>query len=71
MTRRTNDPVEKAVLRFIILPIILIFGIYIVGTFVEALFGIPAAATRIFLGVGGVGFLVYYYRDWIKRIMMR
>lgn len=71
MSRRYNDPVAKAVQRFIILPIILIFGIYLVGTFAEAFFGISAAATRIFLGVGGVGFLVYYYRDWIKRIMMR
>jgi len=71
MVRHTNDPVARAVQRFVILPIVLIVGIYIVGSFVEALFGISAAATRIFLGIGGIGFLVYYYRDWIKRIMMR
>ena len=69
MSRQSKDPVVKAVERFIILPIILIFGIYLVGTFVEAFFGISAAATRIFVGIGGVGFLVYYYRDWIKRLM--
>ena len=71
MTRRTNDPIARAVQRFVILPVVLILGIYIVGAFVEALFDVSVAATRIFLGVGGVGFLVYYYRHWIKRIMMR
>lgn len=71
MARRSGDPVEKAIQRFIVLPIILIFGIYLTGTFAEAFFGISAIATRIFFGIGGVGFLVYYYRDWIKRIMMR
>ena len=71
MSRTSNTLINRAIRRFIILPLILIFGIYIVGTLVEAFFGIPAAATSIFLGVGGVAFLIYYYRDWIKRIMMR
>jgi hypothetical protein len=71
LSRNINDPVGKAIQRFIVLPIILVFGIYLVGAFVEAFFKIPAAAVYIFSGVGGVAFLVYYYREWIKKIMMR
>jgi len=71
MSRQSYDPVAKAVQQFVVLPIILLLGIYLTGSFVEALFGISAAATRIFVGIGGIGFLVYYYRDWIVKILMR
>lgn len=64
MSRR-KDPVYI----FIVLPFILLIGVYFIGSVAEELFGIPAVGTRIFLGIGGVGFLVYYYRHWIKRLM--
>ena len=65
MARRNNDPIQ----RFIAIPIVIVIGIFVVGAIVEELFGIPAAPARIFAGVGGIGFLVYYYRNGLKQIM--
>lgn len=73
--RRAIDTVEKEqqqiVFRFIVAPVIILLGVYVAGTFVESLFGVPKAATYIFAGVGGVGFVVVYFRNEIRRFMNR
>lgn len=71
MSRTPNTLENRAIRRFLVLPFILLVSIYVISAVVEQLFGIPAAATYIFAGIGGIGWLAYYYRHWIKRIMMR
>lgn len=48
--------------KLLIIPIVAIFSIYIVGQFIEALFGIPEAAKILFWAVGGIGFFALYFK---------
>jgi len=59
---------DKTVRDFIFIPIVVLLGIYLAGVFVEELFGFPDAIKYLFLGVGGIGFLIYYFRKKIREL---
>ena len=54
---------ESVIMKFIIVPICAVFGIYIVGELIQGLFGIPEAAKILFWAVGGIGFFALYFRS--------
>ncbi|MDO8531355.1 MAG: hypothetical protein Q7T26_04175 [Dehalococcoidia bacterium] len=57
---------ENLVLHFMAIPTIVLISIYVAGTLVESLFGLPGAIKYIFLGIGGTGFVVVYFNREIK-----
>lgn len=59
---------NKLVGDFIVVPIVVLLGIYIAGVFVTELFNLPNAMQYLFHGVGGIGFLVLYFRKKIGEL---
>ena len=57
---------NKTVRDFIVTPIVALIGIYVAGVFVKELFNLPNAIQYLFHGVGGIGFLIYYFRKKTK-----
>jgi len=57
---------NKTVRDLIFIPVVAILGIYIVGVFIEELFGVPSAVKYLFWAVGGIGFFAVYFRSKIK-----
>ena len=52
--------------KFILVPIFAAIGIYIVGTLIEDLFGIPEAGKILFWAVGGIGFFALYFKTLLS-----
>lgn len=67
LPRNTQDPVQNAIVKFIVVPFIFIIGIIIVGALIEDSFDIPNAAIRIFQIAGGVSFIGYYYYRQLRK----
>ena len=59
---------DKTVRDFIVTPIVALIGIYVAGVFVKELFNLPNAIQYLFHGVGGIGFLIYYFRKKIGEL---
>jgi len=59
---------DKIVRDFIVIPIVVLIGIYVAGVFVKELFNLPNAIQYLFHGVGGIGFLVLYFRERIRKL---
>ena len=59
---------DKTVRDFIVTPIVALIGIYVAGVFVKELFNLPDAIQYLFHGVGGIGFLIYYFRKKIGEL---
>ncbi len=59
---------NKSVRDFIFIPIVVLLGIYIAGVFVKELFNLPNAVQYLFHGIGGIGFLVIYFRKKISEL---
>ncbi len=51
---------RESVFKYIVLPFIAVIGIYIVGSTVYQLFGVPAII--LFGAVGGVAFVTKFYQ---------
>lgn len=51
---------EEAVLKYLIVPLVAVIGVYVVGTTIYQLFGVPAIV--LFGAVGGVAFFAKFYR---------
>ena len=65
---KQEDKFQKLVLDSIVVPCVVLIGIFLAGVFVEELIGFPDATKYIFFGVGGIGFLVYYFRKKIGEL---
>lgn len=63
-----EDKFQKLVFDFVVVPAIVLLGIFLAGVFVESLFNFPGATKYLFLGIGGIGFLVYYFRKKIAQL---
>lgn len=50
---------------------ILIVSFIVIGVLIQDAFGIPDAATKIFLGIGGIGIIVLIYRNFISKTILR
>ncbi len=67
----SNDDVQKAIIRLIVIPIIALFGIYLAGVFIEALFEVPDAVKKLFWAIGGIAFFAWYFREELKKLIGR
>ena len=63
-----EDKFQKLVFDFFVKPAIVLLGIFLAGVFVETLFNSPDATKYLFLGIGGIGFLIYYFRKKIDQL---
>jgi len=52
---------DKNVRDWIFIPIVAVFGIYIVGVLIEDLFEVPNAVKYLFWAIGGIGFFATYF----------
>ena len=52
---------DKDVRDWIFIPIVAVFGIYIVGVLIEDLFKVPNAVKYLFWAIGGIGFFASYF----------
>ena len=50
---------EKAILKYIIIPLVAVIGVYVVGSTLYQLFGVPVFI--LFGAVGGVTFFAKFY----------
>lgn len=66
MPRKSKvDWVEIAV----VVPVVILIGMYVVGTMLDGFLGTKNSFALIFAGVGGVGVIIYYYKVvWAKAI---
>jgi len=59
---------EKDIYRFIVKPMIILLGIYIVSVLVDSMLGLNNETFKlVFTGIGGVPFLIYYYKKEIEK----
>ena len=52
---------EEAVLKYIVVPFLAVIGVYVVGTTIFQLFGVPAMV--LFTAVGGIAFFAKFYKN--------
>jgi len=63
MSRRQKERENKAIWDFIVLPMIVLLGLYIVASLVDSMLQLNNQTFRaLFTAVGGIPTLVYYYR---------
>ena len=61
--REYEDTVREDIYRFIVRPMIVLIGIYIVSMLLEMFLDIDYEYFKIiFTGIGGIPYLIYYYR---------
>ncbi len=53
--------VEEAVLKYVVVPLVAVIGVYVVGSTIYQLFGVPAIV--LFGAVGGVAFFAKFFKD--------
>jgi len=51
---------QEAVLKYVVIPLVVVIGIYVVGSTIYQLFGIPAIV--LFGAVGSVPFIAKFYK---------
>ena len=71
MSPKFEEEYQKAALRFILIPIFALFGIYFSGELIQAFFEVPDAAKKLFWAIGGIAFFAWYFRVQIKGFMGR
>lgn len=64
MTRQSDNDIY----RFIVKPMIILLGIYIASVLVDSMLGLNNQTFQlVFTGVGGVPFLIYYFKKEIEK----
>lgn len=58
-----EDRVDKAIKDFIVIPIIVLIGLYVTATIIDSMLQLNNQTFKIiFTGVGGIGFFIYYFK---------
>lgn len=68
---RVQNDTERAIFRFIKLPVIILIGILVVGIIIEGELGIKNAVKYLFISIGGIGLFGYFFRNEIRKWMRR
>lgn len=51
---------EEVVFKYVVIPLVAVIGVYVVGSTIYQLFGVPAIA--LFAAVGGVAFFAKFFK---------
>lgn len=66
----TGNRVDRAIEDLIVIPLVVLLGIYITAAFIDSMLQINNVMFRvIFSGVGGVPFIIYYFKRKISEYM--
>jgi len=58
-----EDRVEKAIQDFIVIPVIVLIGLYVTASIIDSMLHLNNETFKIiFTGVGGIGFFIYYFK---------
>ena len=58
-----EDRVDKAIKDFIVIPIVVLIGLYVTAAIIDSFLHLNNETFKlIFTGVGGVGFFIYYFK---------
>jgi hypothetical protein len=64
-----QNRIDKAIADFIVIPAIVLIGLYVTATIIDALLQLNNQTFRIiFTGVGGVPFFIYYFRRKMSQL---
>lgn len=59
----SEDRIDKAIADFIVIPAIVLIGLYVTASIIDSMFQLNNQTFRIiFTGVGGVPFFIYYFK---------
>jgi hypothetical protein len=61
--------IDKAIEDLIVIPVIIMLGLYITGAVVDSMLQTNITFKILFAGVGGIPFLIYYYKKKISEYM--
>jgi len=63
LSKNREDRVDKAVKDFIVIPAIVLIGLYVTASIIDSMLQLNNQTFRIiFTGVGGVPFFIYYFK---------
>lgn len=66
--REYEEKVRDDIYRFLVKPLIVLIGIYIVSSFIDTALKLNSETFRyVFTGIGGIPFIIYYYRKELKK----
>ncbi len=58
-----EDRVDKAIKDFIVIPVIVLIGLYVTASVIDSMLQLNNETFKIiFTGVGGVPFFIYYFK---------
>jgi len=64
-----EDRISKAITDFIVIPLIVLIGIYVTASVIDSMLQLNNETFRIiFTGVGGVGFFIYYFKRKLSEL---
>ena len=64
-----QNRIDKAIADFIVIPAIILVGLYVTAALIDSMLGTPNETFRvIFAGVGGVAYFVYYFRKKMSEL---
>ncbi len=59
-----DEDIEQLVVRWIVAPVIVVLGMYITGVVLDGVLETTGTFRNIFLGLGGVGAVAYYFSSF-------
>ncbi len=64
-----EDRVDEAVKDFIVIPAIVLIGLYVTASIIDSMLQLNNQTFRIiFTGVGGVPFFIYYFKKKMSKL---
>jgi len=64
----SDEWLNNVINKYVIAPILVLFGMAIVGMLIDSFIGTGNAFKIIFLSIGGVSVVAYYFREfWVKK----
>jgi hypothetical protein len=67
--RSLGTKVDKAVQDFIVIPTVVLLGLYITASLIDAMLLLNSQTFRIiFTGVGGTSFFIYYFKKKMSEL---
>lgn len=64
-----GDRVNKAIEDFIVIPAIILIGLYVTAAIIDSFLHLNSETFRmVFAGIGGVGYFIFYFRKKLSEL---
>jgi hypothetical protein len=65
----SEDRVDKAIKDFIVIPAIVLIGLYVTASIIDSMLQLNSQTFKIiFTGVGGIPFFIYYFKKKMSEL---